>query len=423
MPIVSVVGGQWGDEGKGKIVDHLSSTMDLVARYQGGANAGHTVYMGDQKIILHQVPSGVLRSNCRCVIGNGMVLDPIGIVEELGILDQHGIQYQDRLFISYYTHIVTPIHKAIDKAQEKASNNRIGTTGRGIGPTYMDKYCRIGIRAHNLLDPAGLRVKVSRRLQLALDRGDLTAEQASGLTAELEPFYACAAKIQPYVSDVFTVLHAAFTEGQQVLIEGAQGTMLDVDHGTYPFVTSSNPSMGGVATGLGLPISAIDRRIGIFKAYCTRVGKGPFPTELTEGPGTRMQTIGGEFGATTGRPRRCGWFDGPIARYSAKLNGFNEIALTKLDVLDTFENIKVCVGYEIDGEMTRQVSEVLYRLESVQPVYDTLPGWNEPTAHIEHYDELPPRAKQYCQFLSELMDTPIKIISTGPERNQIIVRQ
>ncbi len=423
MAITSIVGGQWGDEGKGKIVDYLSSNVEIVARYQGGANAGHTVFIGEQKLILHQIPSGILRSNCQCLLGNGMVFDPVGFSDELDSLKSNSIDTGGRLHLSYYTHIVTPIHKAIDRCQEAASGHRIGTTGRGIGPTYSDKTNRIGIRGHDLQDSSLLKTKIADRIRLALDSGDITPKEVPVIESQLPAFYSAAQLASGYLDDVFSIVQENIKTGRNILIEGAQGAMLDLDHGTYPFVTSSNPTIGGVSTGLGLPTTAIDRRIGIFKAYTTRVGNGPFPTELKNEDGARLQHLGHEFGATTGRERRCGWFDAVLARYSSQVNGLTEIALTKIDVLDEFEEIKVCTGYKKpDGTITQKMSEVLYRLEDVTPVYETLPGWKENTSDIEHYDVLPERAKQYCQFITELTDTPVKIVSTGPERNQIIVK-
>ena len=420
MSITSVIGGQWGDEGKGKIVDFLSENVGIVARYQGGANAGHTVYIGEQKIVLHQIPSGILRPDCITIMGNGMVLDPVGLVEEMEMLNDLNIKTENRIHIALNTSIVTPIHKAIDKATETATNNRIGTTCKGIGPTYADKYNRNGVRAFDLLNIKSLKEKINDRLNMAKKNNELVDIDPSSIQSELEIFYKSAKQISSYVGDTFSLLHQQINNGINVLVEGAQGTLLDIDHGTYPFVTSSNPTTGGITTGLGLPISKIDRNIGIIKAYTTRVGKGPFPTELFDDDGKKLSKVGNEFGATTGRPRRCGWFDGVAAKYSCQVNGFTEVALTKLDILDSFEKIKVCVEYEIEGKRTKSIASVMHRLDEIQPIYETIPGWNQSTNNVEHFNELPLRAKEYISYLSELMETQIKIVSIGPERNQII---
>ncbi|NOZ09388.1 MAG: adenylosuccinate synthase [FCB group bacterium] len=422
MSIISITGGQWGDEGKGKIVDHLSANVDIVARYQGGANAGHTVYVKDRKIILHQVPSGILRDDCHCILGNGMVIDPVSLVEEINMLRQNGISVEGRIHIANTAHIVTPVHRAIDRASETNTAQKIGTTSRGIGPTYVDKYNRRGIRGHNLTDSDKLEEMVKKRLEDAITHGELYDLSAEDIEHEFPKFLECAKSISPMVTDTFKFMQGKLEVGANILIEGAQGTLLDIDHGTYPFVTSSNCSVGGIANGLGIPITAIDRRIGIFKAYTTRVGEGPFPTELFDETGSQLQETGGEFGATTGRPRRCGWFDGTLAGYSSRINGFTEIALTKLDVLDELDEIKICTAYEVDGQRTKHFSEVLHRLAEVTPIYESIPGWCEPTTDIEHFDELPARAERFIRILSDIMETPIKFVSTGPEREQLISR-
>lgn len=422
MAITSVLGGQWGDEGKGKIVDHLSGNVSIVARYQGGANAGHTVFIKDKKIVLHQIPSGILRPDCHCVLGGGMVIDPVSLQEEIQMLGDKGINVKGRIHIALNAHFVTPIHRAIDRAQEKTADCKIGTTHRGIGPTYVDKFNRRGIRGHDLLDGEHLKKRVYARLESAKRCCELADINPESLEKELQEFFICAQGISKYISDTFTFLHENIKEGANLLVEGAQGTMLDIDHGTYPFVTSSSPSSGGIANGLGIPVTLIDRRIGIFKAYTTRVGEGPFPTELFDENGKLLQERGGEFGATTGRPRRCGWFDAVLAKYSSRLNGLSEVALTKLDVLDDFEEIQICTAYELNGKITKNMSEVLHCLQDVKPVYESFPGWQFSTASIEHFEELPARAARYIQLLETLMDTPIKIVSTGPERDQLITR-
>ncbi|MFQ6609604.1 MAG: adenylosuccinate synthase [Fidelibacterota bacterium] len=422
MAITSVIGGQWGDEGKGKIVDILSDNVDIVARFQGGANAGHTVIIQDKKIVLHQIPSGILHPDCQCVMGGGMVVDPVELSKELGMLDDMGISTKNRLFLALTAHMVTPIQKAIDRSTEESSGQRIGTTCRGIGPTYSDKYLRVGIRAHDLLNQNDLKDKIHHRLAQARKSKELTETEIEALTPEIEHFYECANECSRLVCDTFTFLHQNIHEGKNIIIEGAQGSLLDIDHGTYPYVTSSSPNLGGITTGLGIPMSSLDRRIGIFKAYTTRVGKGPVPTELHDESGKMLGEIGKEFGATTGRARRCGWFDAVAGRYSCLLNGFTDIALTKLDVLDHFDKIKVCVAYRVNGEETREFSNVIHRLEQVEPVYETMTGWNDSVAPAEHSADLSQRANQYIHFLEELLYTPIKFVSTGPDRTQIIIR-
>ena len=421
MSFDAIVGGQWGDEGKGKIVDLLSKNVDVVARYQGGANAGHTVYKDDQKIVLHQIPTGALRENCSCILGNGMVIDPIGILDELNTLKNLNISVKNRIFIDYYSHIVTPIHKCIDRINEEKTNNEIGTTCKGIGPTYTDKYRRIGIRAIDILSPNTLKDKIESRLVFALDNNEIPKESLNDLRKELELFYDTCSQMSEYIKDTFEFLHNALQKN--ILIEGAQGTMLDVDYGTYPYVTSSNCSSGGIGTGLGIPGSKLNSIIGIFKAYTTRVGGGPFPTELFDNDGKILGSIGKEFGATTGRPRRCGWFDLVAAKYSAKVNGLTGIALTKLDILNSFENIKVCTEYELNGRKIKNMTEALNELQNVKPIYQNIKGWNTDIVDIESYDKLPYEAKEYIQYLESEIGVPISIISIGPKRHQIINRK
>ena len=418
MSFDAIVGGQWGDEGKGKIVDLLSKNVDVVARYQGGANAGHTVYKEDKKVVLHQIPTGALRESCTCVLGNGMVIDPIGILEEINTLKELNINVKDRIFIDYYAHIVTPIHKCIDRVNEAKTNNEIGTTCKGIGPTYTDKYKRIGIRAIDILCSETLIEKANMRLQIALNNNEITDNEVPQLQEELQLFYSTCMEISEYVQDTFEYLHSALNKN--ILIEGAQGTMLDIDYGTYPYVTSSNCSSGGIGTGLGIPGSKLNNIIGIFKAYTTRVGGGPFPTELFNQDGEMLGSIGKEFGATTGRPRRCGWFDLVAARYSAKVNGLTGIALTKLDILNSFETIKVCTAYNLNDTATQHMTEALNQLQNVQPVYKEFKGWNTDITDIDNFKELPDEAKNYIQYLELEIGVPISMISIGPKRHQII---
>jgi adenylosuccinate synthase len=420
MAITAVIGGQWGDEGKGKIVDLLSRDANMVARFQGGANAGHTVYKGELKIVLHQVPSGILTENCQCVLGNGMVIDPVDLVEELGMLTENGVLHNGSIHIAANAHIVTPVHKLIDVRSEENSGQKIGTTCRGIGPTYVDKYNRCGIRALDLNDLKNLKQKVMNRLDLAIISGELSEPDRADVMVEIEKFLEDSAAIAPMVEDTFSMLHEMVESHQNILLEGAQGTMLDVNHGTYPFVTSSSPSSGGIATGLGLPLTKVNRIVGIFKAYTTRVGKGPFPTELFDDDGEKLRDLGKEYGATTGRPRRCGWFDAVEAKYSVQINGFTEITLTKLDILDHFDKIKVCTGYDCGGQQTDRMSMFISDLSDVKPVYKTFKGWNEPTTGITSYEDLPEKSQEYIQFISDFIGVAVKIISTGPGRDEII---
>ena len=420
MAITAVIGGQWGDEGKGKIVDLLSRDANMVARFQGGANAGHTVYKGELKIVLHQVPSGILTENCQCILGNGMVIDPVDLVEELGMLTENGVLYNGSIHIAANAHIVTPVHKWIDVRSEENSGQKIGTTCRGIGPAYVDKYNRCGIQGLDLNDLKNLKQKVMDRLDLAISSGELSEPDRADIMVEIEKFLEDSAVIAPMVEDTFSMLHEMVESKQNILLEGAQGTMLDVNHGTYPFVTSSSPSSGGIATGLGLPLTKVNRIVGIFKAYTTRVGKGPFPTELFDDDGEKLRDLGKEYGATTGRPRRCGWFDAVEAKYSVQINGFTEITLTKLDILDHFNKIKVCTGYECGGQQTDRMSKFISDLSDVKPIYKTFEGWNQPTTGITSYEDLPEKTQQYIQFIADFIGVPVKIISTGPGRDEII---
>ena len=420
MSIDAVVGGQWGDEGKGKIVDLLSKDVKIVARYQGGANAGHTVYHNDKKIVLHQIPTGALRENCVCILGNGMVIDPIGILEEINTLKKMNITVKNRILIDYYSHIVTPIHKCIDKTNEKRTNNKIGTTCKGIGPTYTDKYNRIGIRAIDLLSDNTLKKKIESRLELGIQKKQISLEDVAILKKEIDVFYGACNIITEYIQDTFNYLHGDMSA--DMLIEGAQGTMLDIDHGTYPYVTSSNCSSGGISTGLGIPGSKLNNVIGIFKAYTTRVGGGPFPTELFDKDGETLGDIGKEFGATTGRPRRCGWFDLVAAKYSTQINGLTHIALTKLDVLDSFDTIKICTGYDINGKIVKNLTEALNNLENVKPIYENFSGWKSEIKDCTNFNNLPNATKAYIHYLEAELCVPISIVSIGPKRHQIINR-
>jgi adenylosuccinate synthase len=415
---VVVVGAQWGDEGKGKIVDVLAERADLVVRYQGGANAGHTVNTGAGEFVLHQIPAGILQGAV-CVVGNGVALDPETFFTELDALAKRGIKVDGKLYVSDRAHLTFPYHKLLDRAREK--HERIGTTGRGIGPTYEDKYGRRGIRVGDLrhLDDASALVRdrvsaANDMLQLlgATDRAD-PAEHA-GLLARLAP------RLLPLTVDAGRVVYEALERGESVLLEGAQGALLDVDHGTYPYVTSSNTTAGGAAVGAGIGPTAIDAVLGVVKAYTTRVGNGPLPTEAEPEVAQRIRELGGEFGATTGRPRRCGWFDAVVVRYAVRVNGLTGLAVTKLDVLDSFAEIPVGVGYRLDGEEMDSMPADVARIDRLEPVYETLPGWQKSLQEVRRLADLPSAARAYLDRLQDLAHAPIRYVSVGTRRDQII---
>ncbi|MCX8009622.1 MAG: adenylosuccinate synthase [Ignavibacteria bacterium] len=423
MNVKLIIGAQWGDEGKGKIVDILSSDVDIVARYQGGANAGHTVIVGQKKYVLHLIPSGILHPKALCVIGNGVVLDPIAFFEEAEILKQNGIEVENRIIILPNTHIIFSFHKLIDQLSEVGAN-KIGTTGRGIGPAYSDKYSRIGIRAIDLFNENIVYQKILDNLKIKnvllksyFNINEINAEQ---IFEEAKPYLS---KLKKYITDDSLFLSKQIASGKKVIVEGAQGALLDVDHGTYPFVTSSNPTCGGALTGLGITPKSINEIIGIAKAYTTRVGEGPFPTELRDKYGDKIRELGAEFGATTGRPRRCGWLDLVALKFSTQLNGFDYLAITKLDVLSQFDEIKVCIAYESNGSQLDYFPSNTNLLMSVKPIYVTLKGWQSSISTVKYYEELPAEAKDYLNYIEDYISTKIKIISTGSERNQTIFRQ
>jgi adenylosuccinate synthase len=417
-----LIGSQWGDEGKGKIIDVLTANADWVVRYQGGNNAGHTVEIGDQKYVLHLTPSGILRENCKCVIGNGLVVDIIGLMGELKELVERGIQFDGRLFISDRAHMVLQYHKELDGAKEgkRDKGEKIGTTKRGIGPAYSDKADRTGLRLGDIFEDDFQEMV---RAQASIKNGILAAMGASELDIDqlLEQVQEASDYLRPFICDTIPLLHKAVQNDEEILFEGAQGVMLDIDFGTYPFVTSSSTGAGGAPAGSGIPPNAIDRVVGIVKAYTTRVGEGPFPTELKDKMGEHIATVGHEFGATTGRPRRCGWFDGVVARYAAMVGGINEWALMKLDVLDAVETIKVCVAYECDGERIETVPASIRKLERCKPIYDEFKGWNTPTTKCTSWDELPDQAKKYVQYLEELTGVKVSILSVGPKRESTLL--
>ncbi len=422
MPMV-IVGGQWGDEGKGKIVNLLADAADLVGRYQGGHNAGHTVIIGGSRYALHLVPSGILAAGKLCVIGNGIVVDPEALVTEVRSLKASGICV-DGLRISDRAHLLLPHHALIDQLREASKGaGKIGTTGRGIGPCYESKYTREGVRAVFLTDPARLTAEVTRLSEEKNAFLKVTFGH-EGIPAELAVarFIEVARELAPLVCDTAALVNDTIDRGGKVLCEGAQGTMLDVDHGTYPFVTSSNSTAGGACTGLGISPTRIESVIGVFKAYCTRVGAGPFVTELDDAQGDLIRERGHEYGTTTGRPRRCGWFDAVAARLSVRLNALDGIALTLMDVLDAFEEVKVCVAYEVGGKRVESFPAGLWMLEEATPVYETLPGWKSEIYGTTDWDALPQRAKDYVAYLEKLLGVPVSILSTGPDRAHTIVR-
>jgi adenylosuccinate synthase len=421
MSVSIVVGSQWGDEGKGKIVDLLSSEVDIVARYQGGANAGHTIEVRDQKFVFHLIPSGILHSKVTCVIGNGVVIEPAALLEEISMLKENGIDIDGRLFISHNAHLIMPYHKLLDSINEQGKK-KIGTTGRGIGPSYYDKYARKGIRIADLLNKDSLKEKITNNLE---EKNNLLKKvyDHSGLDVNeiIDECLNFDSEIDQYVTDTSAYLNDAIANGKSVLLEGAQGALLDIDHGTYPYVTSSNPTSGGACTGTGIPPTKITDVVGIVKAYTTRVGLGPFPTELFDDDGNKLGEIGAEFGATTGRKRRCGWFDAFLVKYSTTINGINKAVITKLDVLDDFDEIKVCVGYEINGKRLKYFPTSVEKLSEAKPIYETLSGWKTQIADIRNYDDLPNATKDYLSFISKQCGFEIKYISVGPKRSQTIV--
>ncbi len=429
MPNVVVVGAQWGDEGKGKVVDLLTEHAQVVVRFQGGNNAGHTLVVGGQKTVLHLIPSGILHAGKVCVIGNGVVVDPSVLVTEIDSLKQRGfLKEENQLLISESAHVIFPWHKVLDSFREKArGGSPIGTTGRGIGPAYEDKVARRGIRVRDVLRPGRLRDRVAERLPAVLQelKELASAAKLEVPKLEVEPIVAeytgLAERLRPHAGDVSLFLAAQIGKGARILFEGAQGTLLDVDHGTYPFVTSSNCVAGNAAVGSGIGPTAIDRVIGISKAYTTRVGGGPFPTELTNELGERLRKVGDEFGATTGRPRRCGWLDGVVLRYAVRVNGLSGLALTKLDVLSGLKTLDICTGYELDGQKLSELPGDPEDLARVQPIYETLPGWDESLAGARVFEDLPTNACRYVQRVEKLCGIPVVCISVGADRGETIL--
>jgi adenylosuccinate synthase len=421
MPNTVLVGAQWGDEGKGKIIDVLTAQADLVIRFQGGSNAGHTVIVGGRKHVLHLIPSGILHDGKVCLIGNGVVIDPLELLDEMRLLESQGYTIRGRLFVSDRGHAVMSYHRALDTAQEQArsAGRKIGTTGRGIGPGYADKINRAGLRLGDFLAPdfaARVRahVEVANRELVALNAPTLDA------AAIAERYVQAAGELKPFIVDTVAMVHDADRAGKSLLLEGAQGTMLDIDFGTYPFVTSSNPTAGGACIGSGLSPRRVDRVVGVIKAYTTRVGAGPFPTECTDEAGDLLRMRGGEFGATTGRPRRCGWFDAVVGRYAHDVNGVDFWAMTKLDVLDTLPSINICVAYEHEGRRLESLPADVAVLAACRPVYEEMPGWCSVTSHITRYDDLPVNARAYVARLVELCGGRLGILSVGPGRENTL---
>ena len=421
MPAVVLVGAQWGDEGKGKATDLLGSRVDYCVRYQGGNNAGHTVVIGDKKFALHLLPSGILTPEVTPVIGNGVVIDVGVLFEEIDGLEAQGIDTSN-LLISANAHLITSYHVTLDKVTERfLGNSKIGTTGRGIGPSYADKTSRLGIRVQDLFDEKILRAKIEGSL-LSKNQVLVKVFNRRAVTVDevVEDLMQHAERLQPYVADTSLLLNRALDENKVVLLEGGQGTLLDVDHGTYPFVTSSNPTAGGACAGSGIGPTKITGVVGILKAYTTRVGSGPFPTELLDEDGEKLRTIGGERGVTTGRPRRCGWFDAPIARYATRINGLTDIFLTKLDVLTGWEKIPVCVAYEIDGKRSEELPMTQTEFHHAKPIYEMLPGWSEDISGAKTMEDLPAIARSYIKFLEDVSGTPISAVGVGQDRNATI---
>lgn len=431
MPNVVVIGAQWGDEGKGKVVDLLTEHAQVVVRFQGGNNAGHTLVVGGQKTVLHLIPSGILHQGKTCVIGNGVVVDPAVLVGEIDALKARGFLKEDaQLLISDNAHVIFPWHKLLDSFREKARGGAaIGTTGRGIGPSYEDKVARRGIRVRDLLNSDRLRKRIEERLPQALDELKDLCAKAGVPVPQLEvpqvlaEFSALGERLKPYVHDVSLFLSEQVRRGARILFEGAQGTLLDVDHGTYPFVTSSNCVAGNAAVGSGLGPTAIDKVMGISKAYTTRVGGGPFPTELNDAVGDQLRKVGDEFGATTGRPRRCGWLDGVVLRYAVRVNGLWGMALTKLDVLSGLKSLQLCNAYELDGEKITELPGDYEDLARVKPIFETLPGWDEKLAGVRSFEELPENAKRYVRRVEEISGVPVVCVSVGADRGETVLLQ
>ncbi|MGD9898494.1 MAG: adenylosuccinate synthase [Calditrichaceae bacterium] len=424
MSVKIVVGSQWGDEGKGKIIDVLSETMDLVIRYQGGANAGHTVCIGEDKYVLHLLPSGILRPGVKCIIGGGVVLDPEAFQDELNFLKSVGVDYQNRLMISPRTHVIFPYHKMLDKLSETGKGKeQIGTTGRGIGPAYTDKYSRMGIRAVDLINDD---IRNQRLKENISQKNFLFEKYYKSRPIELDEILNTGAMyaeiIRPYVTETVEMVNHFLRQDKNILLEGAQGALLDIDYGSYPYVTSSHTISGGGTIGSGVPVTSVDGVTGVMKAYLTRVGNGPFPTEEDNQTGQKLRDIGAEYGATTGRPRRCGWLDLVAARYSVQINGITDLALTKLDVLDQFEKIYVCTSYKHKNHTLNTFPADQTLLSEIEPVYEELPGWKESINSIRSFNGLPLKTRNYIKYIEDFCSVPVKYISVGHRREEIIIK-
>ncbi len=423
MATVVIVGSQWGDEGKGKLVDCLTEKADIVARYQGGNNAGHTVVIKNDKYVLHLIPSGILHKGKKCLIGNGVVIDPAALIAEMTGLEKKGIKVNKNLLISKNAHVIMPYHTAIEREHENHKNKKkIGTTGRGIGPSYTDKIARNGVRMIDLLYPEILKEKIAANLATInfLLKNMYNARTLNANTI-YKQYMIYAERLVPHITDTDIFINKEIDAGKKVLFEGAQGTLLDIDHGTYPFVTSSNTIAGGACTGLGVGPTKIQKTLGVVKAYTTRVGEGPFPTELKDATGELLREKGGEFGATTGRPRRCGWLDIPILKHAVRINGLTGLALTKLDILDGFDKLKICTGYKYKGKKFTDFPKEIHILENCEPVYEEVDGWKESTLGLREFGKLPTNAKKYIKKIEDMLKTEIQIISTGQKRDEIIV--
>lgn len=418
-----IVGAQWGDEGKGKIVDVLTEKADAVARYQGGHNAGHTVVINNEKFILHLIPSGILHQDKLCVIGNGVVIEPSCLIDEINELKQRGIKINRNLLISKTAHLIMPYHMALENGHERAKGaKKIGTTGRGIGPTYVDKMARTGIRVTDLYNPVFFREKLAGNL-LEVNHILEGRFQTKGFGVDeiFEKYMIYAEKLSPHIADTDIVINEMVSKNKKILFEGAQGTLLDVDHGTYPFVTSSSSVAGGACIGLGIGPTKISRVLGVVKAYTTRVGEGPFPTEIKDALGEELRQKGGEYGATTGRPRRCGWLDFVGLRHAVRVNGLTGLAITKLDILDGLEKIKVCVAYKTAAQLHHDLPKELPLLQEAEPVYEETEGWKESTVGIKSFDKLPKNAQKYIRKIEDALGIPVDIISTGQRRDELIM--
>ena len=417
MPVDILVGTQWGDEGKGKLIDVLTRDVDMVVRFQGGNNAGHTVEIGENRYVLHLIPSGIFRKGVKCVIGNGVVADPVALKDEMLKVAECGFDVSE-LELSSRTHLIFDYHKRMDQVNERSAAVKIGTTGRGIGPAYTDKMRRVGLRAIDLLDTEKLAVRFREEAEYYNKVLASCGAETVDIEAELVKVLDAAAYLAPHVANSTYTVNDAIDAGKNVLFEGAQGALLDIDHGTYPFVTSSNTISGGACTGSGIPPQAVRHVWGVLKAYTTRVGEGPFPTELFDADGEQLRQIGREFGATTGRPRRCGWFDAVAARYSCMVDGIDLLAITKLDCLDGFDKVAICTGYEINGKVTDRFPASLDDLNAVKPVYEWHDGWKQDISEARSWDDLPENAKKYLERVAELVRSKIAIISVGPRRDQ-----